>query len=338
MSIKPLFTLFRQKQLGAMVASNALYKPFYKLCYLAALKAGGLMDALNGRVVPFEDLARTYTNGSDAKSMEALSAWLQMGCRLRLLSRNDDGYALSGLAKKMARPENDAVLALSQEAAGLHYKLIMETPEKLRAGELWTIGNQDGKLTTRSSLALEAFQLEALRRYLPKTGACRLLEIGCGSGIYMKHAMRLNSRLTALGVELQQDAADVTVRNIKDWGLQDRAKIEVADIRAMKIDAAFDVATLHNNIYYFRLDERVALLSRVKAFLKPSGSLLLTTCCQGGNLGMEALNLWGASNADGDRLPRVGEMVEQLNEAGFTNVDTMRLIHGDGFYAFCAKR
>jgi len=149
--------------------------------------------------------------------------------------------------------------------------------------------------------------------------------------------MCLNSQLTALGIELQQDAADVAARNIKDWGLQDRAKIEVADIRALDVDPAFDVATLHNNIYYFRLNERVTLLSRVKAFLKPSGSLLLTTCCQGGNIGMEALNLWGASNTHGDRLPRVGEMIEQLNEAGFTSVDAMRLIPGDGFYAFFAK-
>lgn len=320
-----------------MIASNALYKPFYKLSYLAALKASGLMDTLNDQIRPFEDLARTYANDDSAKSREALTAWLQMGCRLRLLRQNGGGYALRGLARKMARPENDAALALSQEVASLHHKLITETPNKLRAGELWTLGNQDGALTTRSSRALEAFQLEALRRYLPKSGPCRLLEIGCGSGVYISHAMHLNSQLTALGIELQRDAADVALRNIQDWGLQDRAKIEVADVRVMEVDAAFDIATLHNNIYYFRLNERVPLLSRVRAFLKSSGSLLLTTCCQGGNLSMEALNLWGASNSDGDRLPRVGELVEQLNEAGFTSVDTMRVIPGDGFYAFCAK-
>ncbi len=32
----------------------------------------------------------------------------------------------------------------------------------------------------------------------------------------------------------------------------------------------------------------------------------------------------------------MGEMIEQLNEAGFRSVDTMRLIPGDSFYAFCA--
>lgn len=337
MLIRPFLTLFRQKQLGAMVASNALYKPFYKLTYLAALKASGLMDALNGQALPFENLAKTYADSGNAKSKEALSAWLQMGCRLRLLRQNGDRYMLRGLARKMARPENDAALALSQEVASLHHKLIAETPRMLRTGELWTLDNQDAELTTRSSRALEAFQLEALRRYIPKSGPCRLLEIGCGSGIYISYAMRLNPQLTALGIELQPDAADVARRNIQDWGLRDRVEIAVADIRTMQVSTVFDVATLYNNIYYFQASERVAILSRAREFLKPSGALILTTCCQGGNPGIEALNLWAASNADGDRLPRVGEMIEQLKQAGFTSVETMRLIPGDSFYAFHAK-
>lgn len=203
MFLRPFFTLLRQKQLGAMVASNSLYKPFYRLSYLAALKASGLMDRLRDQTIPLEELAKACTSDTDAKCMEALSAWLQMGCRLRLLRHDRDGYALRGLAKTLARPENDAALALSQEVASLHHQLIMETPGKLRAGALWTLDNQDGELTTRSSRALEAFELEALRRFIPRAGACHLLEIGCGSGIYIRHATDLNPRLTALGIELQ---------------------------------------------------------------------------------------------------------------------------------------
>lgn len=66
--------------------------------------------------------------------------------------------------------------------------------------------------------------------------------------------------------------------------------------------------------------------------------MLLTTCCQGGSLGIEALNLWGASNAHGGRLPAVAEMVRQLDEAGYRSIETMRLIPGDSFHAFHARR
>ena len=336
MSLKPFLELLRRKQLGTALAANALHKPFYKLSYLAALENAGLMDRLSGEPVPFESLAATHAPGEKAR--EALKAWLQMGCRLRLLRLSDQGYELAGLAKRIARPENDPALALMQEVATLHHRLITETPAKLRAGELWGLDNQDAALTARSSRALEAFQLQALDRFVPKSGRCHLLEIGCGSAIYIRHAAVRNPQLTAVGLELQQDAARIAIRNIRAWGLQDRVAIEVGDIRTRPPAPDFDLATLYNNIYYFRVEERVAMLVHVRRFLKPGGSLVLTTCCQGGNPGIEALNLWGASNAHGGRLPAAGETVEQLNEAGYASVDTMRLIPGDSFYAFHARQ
>ncbi len=37
-----------------------------------------------------------------------------------------------------------------------------------------------------------------------------LLEVGCGSGIYIKRACELNPLLTAVGLEVQQSVADFT--------------------------------------------------------------------------------------------------------------------------------
>lgn len=73
------------------------------------------------------------------------------------------------------------------------------------------------------------------------------------------------------------------------------------------------------------------MLARVGQLLKPAGQLLLATCCQGGNAGMEALNLWGASNRHGGRLPDSDEMRQQLRDAGYANVEVSRLIPGDSF-------
>ncbi|MCV6902252.1 MAG: hypothetical protein NTT76_06040, partial [Achromobacter xylosoxidans] len=70
--------------------------------------------------------------------------------------------------------------------------------------------------------------------------------------------------------------------------------------------------------------------------LKPAGQLLLATCCQGGNAGREALNLWCASNWHGGRLPDSDEMRQQLRDAGYVNVEVSRLIPGDSFFAFRA--
>lgn len=126
--------------------------------------------------------------------------------------------------------------------------------------------------------------------------------------------------------------------NLREWGLEKRVKVETGDIREKSTDAAFDIATLYNNIYYFPVAERVTLLKRIGSFISPGGFLLLTTCCQGGSLGTEALNLWGAATSGAGRLPAEDELVRQLREAGYSRVKTRNLLPGDRFVAFQAFR
>jgi 4-hydroxy-2,2'-bipyrrole-5-carbaldehyde O-methyltransferase len=164
MSIKPFLTLMRNHQLGAMTGSNALLKPFYQLNYLVAAKECGLFELLLDTPKGFEQLAAIFCAEDEAKTREALEAWLSLGVRLGLLRLDSRGYALKGLAKKLALPQNDAALAWLQEAAGLHSKLISHTLTKLRVGELFNLDDQDGEIIARSSRIFETFQTEACLR------------------------------------------------------------------------------------------------------------------------------------------------------------------------------
>ena len=229
MSIKPFLKLIMNDQLPALTGSTALLKPFYRLNYLAAAKECGLFELLLNASRSFEQIAEVYCTGN--KTREALEAWLGLGVHLGYLRLDRQGYALKGLAKKLALPRNDAVLALLQEAAGLHGKLISETVGKLRHGELWHLEDQDGEIIARSSRVMEAFQTEAIDRFFPASGTASLLEIGCGSGFYIKYAANRNPSLTALGLELQPKVADAARRNIAEWGLDGRVRIETGDIR-----------------------------------------------------------------------------------------------------------
>jgi SAM-dependent methyltransferase len=333
MSIRPLLKLLKNDQFLAFTNSAALLKPFYKLVYLVAARKGGLFDVLSGGPARFEQLAKTYCKNDRAQ--EALEAWLHLGIRLGCLELGARGYALKGLAKRLALPQNDAILALLQEAAGLHYKLIAEATDKLRNGDLFSLEDQDGEIIARSSRILEAFQTEAIDRTFPSSGPASLLEIGCGSGFYIKHAAK-NPSLTALGLEMQPNVADAARRNIAKWGLTERVRIETGDVRERVPEERYDIVTLYNNIYYFPVEDRVSLLRHVKGFMNSGGFLLLTTCCQGGSLGVEVLNLWGAATATGGRLPKRDEIVRQLQDAGYENVKTIRLMPGEAFYGFKA--
>jgi SAM-dependent methyltransferase len=335
MSFKPILKLIRNNQLLALTGSNALLKPFYQLNYLVAAKECGVLEVLRDAPKQFEELAKIYC--TDDKTREALAAWLGLGVRLGYLKSDTRGYALNGLAKRLVLPQNDAALALLQEAAGLHSDLISRTIGKLRNGELWRLEDQDGEIIARSSRIMEAFQTEAIDRFFPASGTASLLEIGCGSGIYIKYAADKNPSLTAVGLELQANVADVARRNISGWGLDGRVRIEASDIREKAPDERFNIVTLYNNIYYFPVESRVALLQHVRQFIKPGGFLLLITCCQGGSLAVEILNLWGAATLGGGRLPSKDELVKQMHDAGFRDVETVRLAPGEELYAFKAE-
>jgi SAM-dependent methyltransferase len=337
MSIKPILKLIKNDQLQALTGGNALLKHFYQLNYLVAAKECGLLELLlDAPKNPknFEQLAEIYCK--DDKAREALEAWLGLGVRLGFLQLDTRGYALKGLAKKLALPKNDAALALLEEVAGLHSKLIGQTVTKLRKGELWSLEDQDGEIVARSSRIMEAFQTEAIDRFFPASGAASLLEIGCGSGIYIKHAANRNPSLMAVGLELQPNVADVARRNITEWGLQGRVKIETGDIRLKAPDERFSIVTLYNNIYYFPVESRVSLLQHIRQFIEPGGFLLLITCCQGGSLGVEVLNLWGAATSTAGRLPGKDELIGQLHQAGFPDVQTIRMFPGESLFAFKA--
>jgi len=163
MSLKPFFHLWRDGRLSALVGAAGELKSFYKLSFLAAAGESGLLNRLASGTAMLDSLAEFYV--ANSRGREALEAWLQMGIHLRLLSLGPRGYELRGLAKKLARPENDSVLAMVEEVVELHHKLITGTISKLRIGELWSLDDQDGVLIARSSRILEAFQSDDQRHF-----------------------------------------------------------------------------------------------------------------------------------------------------------------------------
>ncbi len=336
MRAKTLVSLIRNGQLALLLKLSNWANRFYKLSYIAALFEYGLAEYLSSGPKLLDELSELLNTGPDAR--DALEAWLLVGVRLRVLKIAQGRYALTGFSVQLIRSENDALLAIIQEITTLHHKLISDTPKRLQAGDFWTLQDQEGYIIARSSRIVEPLQQEVIETFFPSDRAVRLLEIGCGSGIYIKYAVEHNPHLTAIGVEMQDDVVAMAREYIVKWGLQERVRILQGDIRALSFDNAFNIVTLYNNIYYFPVAKRVHLLEKLFHLLSPGGFLVLTTACQGGQPLSELLNLWGASTAGCGRLPYVDEMVKQMETAGFEKVQKKRLLPGDSFYVFVGHR
>jgi SAM-dependent methyltransferase len=342
MNLRTAFSLVRSGQLVSLFWVALGARAHYRLAFIAGGLSSGLFQKLVSGPVPMQRLADNL--GLKPCMHDGLRAWLEFGVGLGELRSGPGGYTLRRRrTKALLKPGNDAVAAILQEAAMLAGSFVSQGPLRFTSANAnsrkqFTLTDQNGLLTARTSRFSESFICEALEPMIPECGAFSLFEIGCGAAAYIRYAAERNPTLTALGLELQPDVAAVAVANILKWNLGGRVTIEEGDIMRRKAEPVYELATLHQNIYYFPVDRRVDLLRHVQGFLKSGGRLLLTTCCQGGAAGARLLDFWASMTEGCGRLPSTAEMVAQLEEGGFCDIALESLIPGESFYAFVATK
>jgi SAM-dependent methyltransferase len=336
MKFRTLFKLIAGAEAKLLTSIIGDARKFYRISFVATAHKEGIYRAIGNDSASAEVIAESL---GIEENLTGLKAWLDLGVSLGELSHSVNGYRVAGrLSRQLLSPAYDSSLAFLQEIADLHDLYIRRTPSLLREGRRLPLATIDGPLIARSSRTLEPLVSEAVEQAVPRHGDMRLLEIGCGSAIYIRQACELNPTLTALGLESDPEVAELARRNVDDWGLNDRVKIAAKSILDYECSEPFELATLHNNIYYFPASDRVGLLRTLFGLLKPGGQLLITTGCQDGNPVMHALNITGAMTEGMDVLLDVDGLLRQLEMAGFTNARGKRLIPIASYYAFQGER
>jgi SAM-dependent methyltransferase len=337
--MKKLRTLFKlivgaEARLLTNILSDA--RRFYRISFVATAFKEDIYRAIGSGSASVEVIAESLGINDN---LSGLKAWLDLGVSLGELSYDMDGYRVSGrLSRQLLSPSNDPSLAFLLEISDLHDLYIKGTPRLLREGHRFPLDAIDGPLIARSSLTLKPLVSMAVEQTIPKHGDIRLLEIGCGSAIYIRQACVHNPSLIAVGLESDPEVAEMAQRYVHSWLLEDRVSIDAISILDYESNEPFDLATLHNNIYYFPVSDRVGLLRKVFDLLKPGGRLLITTGCQDGNPVTHALNITGAMTEGMGVLPEVDGLLRQLERAGFTNARNKKLIPIASYYAFQAVR
>jgi SAM-dependent methyltransferase len=335
MRLATMTRALRNGRARLLLSLHGLADHVYRAEFLAAASRCGLLRALVDGPRSLEALMAELA--LPAASREGFAAWLRLGERLGEVSVGPAGVALSGsLARALVEPAHDDLAAMIEQFA--RYRHVHRGLDLLRSGERIHVSEADATLVARASRLALPFVEEAVERFLPRTPGARLLEIGCGSGHIMRHAARLHPTLALLGVDLDPEVAALAQQNLERWGLGTRARVLAGDARALALEGRFDLITLHNNIYYFGVNERVPLFRHLGTLLAPGGKLLITTSCAGGQLGTEVLNLYWTLADMGGPLPEPDALVSQLRSAGYGTVRTQRLVPREAYFAFVAER
>jgi SAM-dependent methyltransferase len=310
--------------------------PFVRIHYLAVATDLGLLEELRHRPATANQLSTRLAIGNPA----LLDAFLHLGAALGELRCRAGRWSLHGWrSKALAVPEADTMRAMVQEAIRYDAAVYAGLEQHLRGAPPGHYLGTTGAVIARASRLVEPVLAPLLRSLVAERGPRRILDVGCGTGIYLVHAVTAGGpQLTGLGVDLDAAVVDLARQRLADAGLAERFQVRHADVRTAELPAAsFDLVLLFQNIYYFAEDERPGLLRRLRELLAPGGALLLASLFAGRSLAAAHYDLLFQATAGCGPLPRRQQLERQLHDAGFVTTRWAQLIPLESFHAVLAS-
>ena len=329
-------TALRQPNVLGLVQLLGDANAYLRLQFLYAATKSGLLTALQTPATPDELVQKL-----GVKRPELLEALLEVGVAVKELSNRNGTYRISGRRSRalLDGESGDALVAMIEEITGYHASVYQLLPERLRGAPDGDYLAEAGELIARSSRAFEPFVANFVRSIAATGRPLRMLEVGCGSGVYLRHAAEANPQLTGVGIDLQQSVVQQARANLERWGIRDRFQVLVADAREppAELDGPFDLITLYNNIYYFTPEERLPLLRGFRSWISPAGSFALVTLMRSSTPVAADLDLALRCTEGCTGLPWLDEVRALLKECGFASVRTVKLMPREAFYGLVAR-
>jgi SAM-dependent methyltransferase len=323
-----------QRLPGALLAWRDAV-PFVRLHYLAVAVDLGLLEELRRGPATHGELGARLAVGDEP----LLVAFLRLGRALGELRCRAGRWSLRGRrSTALAAPAADTMRAMVQEALGYDAAVYAGLAAHLRGAPPGEYLRTTGAVIARASRLVEPVLAPLVRSLVAQRQPRRLLDVGCGTGVYLVHAAAAGPTLTGLGIDLDAGVVGLARARLGEAGLAGRFQVRHAEIRSVELPAAsFDLVLLLQNVYYFAAEERVDLLRRLRGLLVPGGALVVASAFAGRSVAAAHYDVLFRATAGCGPLPRRQELDRQLRDAGFTTTRWVQLIPLVSFHAIVAE-
>lgn len=299
-----------------------------RLHLTASALTTGLLDALAAGGRTTTELAAELA----APEEPLLEAWLGTVAAVGLV--RSDGTRWSLTRSGAALRTDDLARAQYEAFADFHTGLYRELGPVLQGRARRRDVVEKGELIARVSAGFEPFVLGRLTEEVARTGARRVLDVGCGAGVNLATMTAAAPGVVGVGLDLDAPSVDLARRTLARHGVADRATVLHTDVRDVvrqrprELAEPVDLALLANVLYYLPPPERVPLLRDVATLLRPGGRLLVVTTVAEPSLFSRHFDLLLRAQEGQLQLSDAPTLTRQLEDAGLTGVTLDRLVPG----------
>jgi cyclopropane fatty-acyl-phospholipid synthase-like methyltransferase len=312
------------------------WQAFVRMHFIFAAYESGLLKAL---AIPCEREA--LIEKLHVKRPDLLDALLDVGLATKELTMKNHLFFIKGRrSKAIVNARGDMLAAMIQANITYYSDAYRHAADRMQGGELGDYLYEIGDVVARFSKVAEPIIKDFITAIVSGKNPMRVLDVGCGSGIFLQSAHSANQNATGLGLDIDDAVVRQAKDNIATWGLTDRFDILHGDIRhpPEEIVGPFELITLYNILYYFLDEDRIQLLHSLRSMLSPQGVLAVVMHfrSRGKDMGAANLNMVNCSLKGLTRLPDLDEVTSLLKQCGFGKIDVHRFMPGSTFYGIVA--
>ncbi len=272
---------FRGGRIDARALAISDSRSLVRTLFLASAAQSALLTHLD-RPRTLEKIAELAGVGR----ADRLRAWLEVGVELKELGRSGEVYRITG-RRSAALASGDAFLVAHYRSM-LEYQIGPYGVLDQLLGEAVGDGRSDldryANDIAEVSRAATPFVAAMVRRSVSEVAPARVLDVGCGSGIYTKIVLDSSESVHVDGVDLSPGVIEAARSDLAPFAR--RVDFHAADIREWlaRTTDRFDLIMLANNIYYFDVDAREQLFGDLGGALSEKGQLLVVTMTTPGSI------------------------------------------------------